>query len=294
MIPSATSPLAVVPVSGMNLSVIAGQAMISGYIVSVDAAATVAIAAATTVARTDLVILRVRDIEAGDATSGASVEVVTGVSTATPATPARSLVLARVAVGASVSSITGANLTDTRVYTASAGGLVFLPGALASAPTVPMGQQVYDSVANKIGVNSGTGWSIWAPEDLTRVPIRYEAPMVGGTIAAVGSVVGISNGITIAAKPYAQVLVIDAAAFISTGGAAADVASISARMGGTDVKSVRGAAVGATIVLGMSMDLAANTAISAQLIASKVTGTTSAGFTGNSSLSWMHITAFPA
>lgn len=166
VLPGGSASLAVSSSAGMTLAVQAGQAVVVGYLVTVDAPATIAVAPAGVTARTDLVILRVRDTESGDGASSAVIEMVTGASISVPAVPARSYVLAQVAVGASVSSINSGNLTDRRTFTAASGGTLQIPGALSAAPSglIP-GQQVWDALAGQVGIvnTAGTGWQSLSP-----------------------------------------------------------------------------------------------------------------------------------
>ena len=70
--------------------------------------------------RRDLVVAQIRDaFYSGGSTKDARITVITGTAAASPvdpAVPANCLVLARVAVGANVSSVTTANITDLRTY----------------------------------------------------------------------------------------------------------------------------------------------------------------------------------
>ena len=164
--PDGVNPFAVTAYSGMTVSVKQGQAVVAGWVFTSDTAVTVTLATSGSVARTDLVILRVQDQESGDASSVATVEVVTGTSTAVPALPSiRCLVLAQIAVGATVGSITAGNITDRRVYTGAAGGIIPAPGALASAPTVPTGTAVYDSAVDQFGIANGAAWRTFLTSD---------------------------------------------------------------------------------------------------------------------------------
>lgn len=163
----APGALAVTAFSGMSLRVAPGLVVVpgtGGYVAVVDQIETVTIPASTTTARWDLVILRVRDAELGDGTSTATIEVVPGTTTSDPPLPStRCLVLARVLVGASVSSITSGAITDRRTWTATAGGTIWAPGALASTPSAggfTVGQQIWDSTAGVEAVAAtSTTWA---------------------------------------------------------------------------------------------------------------------------------------
>lgn len=113
---------------GMNVDIAAGRAFIQGaqtnfqgsYHVSNDAVVTKAIAASDpTNPRIDIVVATVRDKQYPFYTQDDwLIQVVTGTPSATPAAPATptdSVLLAQVAVAATVASILNANITDKRV-----------------------------------------------------------------------------------------------------------------------------------------------------------------------------------
>jgi hypothetical protein len=87
-----------------------------------------------TLNRIDLVVARI--VDNGDATSTADVVAIQGTAAATPsapALPANSFALAQVTVGAAVTSVTNANIADSRAYTAALGGTSYSaapPGAV--------------------------------------------------------------------------------------------------------------------------------------------------------------------
>jgi hypothetical protein len=124
----------------MSVNVAAGFAFLTGqfapfnqgtYGIPNDGTVNLAIAAADgTNPRDDLVILQVRDDTwgGGGGLNDARLVVVTGTPAASPTDPSlasfpNNLVLARVRVGAGVTSITNANITDLRTY---AGRLEFI------------------------------------------------------------------------------------------------------------------------------------------------------------------------
>lgn len=161
-----TGTMVVSASSGMNITVAAGFAVVANSSSSLQGAyvvpnmtrqtLTVATADATN-PRIDLVVVRVHDN--GDSTTYAAVELVTGVaapSPAAPATPANSLVLAQVRVNAGTASIAQTNITDTRLYTAAAGGIVPWPKAAQATGGTP-GLMGYDIATNRFFHNDGTG-----------------------------------------------------------------------------------------------------------------------------------------
>lgn len=74
-----------------------------------------------TLPRRDLIVLRIRDTEGGSASDAGTLEVIEGTpaaSPADPAVPAQTIVLARVAVAAGVTTIGNGNITDQRTQRA--------------------------------------------------------------------------------------------------------------------------------------------------------------------------------
>jgi hypothetical protein len=122
-----SADLAVTAGTGMNLNVASGWAAIVGtyqtnmgtYMAYNDATATATITTADpTNPRIDLVCITVNDAAYSGSLNSVAINVVTGTpagSPAVPSTPTNSVVLAQIAVGAGVTSITSGNITDKRV-----------------------------------------------------------------------------------------------------------------------------------------------------------------------------------
>lgn len=137
---SGTAPLSVAQngTPNMSVNVTAGAAVVQGtenalqgaYQVVNDATVNLTISAANpTNPRRDLIALRVRDAAYSGASNDATLVVVTGTPAASPVDPTLPtdgsyLVLARVAVAAAAASVTNANVTDLRPFTAARGGIV--------------------------------------------------------------------------------------------------------------------------------------------------------------------------
>jgi hypothetical protein len=111
--------------------------------------------------RIDRIVLRVRTTELGDASTSGSVEVVSGTpagSPVAPATPTGAISLATVAVGAGVTAITNASITDTRTYADAS----YRPpiGATGSRPSNPVPGQLYsNSTLQILEMWNGTNWA---------------------------------------------------------------------------------------------------------------------------------------
>jgi hypothetical protein len=116
--------------ANMSVDVAAGHAVVLGtsspniqgaYHVYNDATVNLAIAASdATNPRNDLVVATVRDNSYGSGSNDWLLQVITGTPNASPvdpATPATSLVLARVSVAALSTTVVTANITDLRTYT---------------------------------------------------------------------------------------------------------------------------------------------------------------------------------
>ena len=129
--------LSVIQASGMTLGVGAGSfvvpntasAIAGGYRSTMANGGVLTVATADTAnPRIDIVVAAVNDL--GTSGSTGSVQIITGTpasSPSVPAAPANSITLAQIAVAANATSITSANITDTRPYTVAAGGIVKAP-----------------------------------------------------------------------------------------------------------------------------------------------------------------------
>lgn len=137
VLPNVATPLLVSAGSGMNVNCAPGAAVIAN---SSGAAAGPYLpvnnvtqglthnASDPTNPRIDLWSVQV--VDNGNATSFGQLVITAGTpaaSPAVPATPSNALALAQVRVNAGVSTITSANITDMRVFTAMAGGIIIVP-----------------------------------------------------------------------------------------------------------------------------------------------------------------------
>lgn len=99
-----------------------------GYFAVNDAQVTLSVTAAhASLPRIDIVVINVRDAFYSGVNNDIQLQVVAGTpasSPVPPTAPANSIILAQIAVGAGVTSITNANITDTRFYFAANGGVM--------------------------------------------------------------------------------------------------------------------------------------------------------------------------
>lgn len=114
-----------------------------------DAQVTLSVTAAhATLPRIDLVVFNIRDSFYSTAFNDGQLQVIAGTpasSPVAPTPPANSITIAQIAVGAAVTSIVNANITDVRNYVAALGGVIN-SRTLAAAP-----------VSTEIGINQLVG-----------------------------------------------------------------------------------------------------------------------------------------
>jgi hypothetical protein len=134
-----------------------------------DADVNVPIAAAhATLARIDIICYKIEDTQYAGAVNAASIVAVTGTPSGSPAVPTapdNSITLAQIAVGAAVSTITNANITDVRAFIAGVGSLL----VVRSKPERDALTGLYDGLAvvrtdltaNDINISNGAGTWFW-------------------------------------------------------------------------------------------------------------------------------------
>ena len=152
----------------MSVNVAAGEAVVVGsesqliqgaYHVYNDATKNLTIAASDpTNPRIDIVVAKVQDAEYSGATNAWSLAVVTGTpaaSPAVPATPANAIVLAQIAVAASVTTIVSGNITDRRFRATGLGARVTCTST--TRPAAPSaGDTIYETDTGKVQMWNGT------------------------------------------------------------------------------------------------------------------------------------------
>lgn len=156
----------------MAVEVATGMASIPGsesatqgnYFVVNDAAATISVTAAHgSLARIDLVVINVRDSFYSGVNNDAQLQVVAGTPASSPVAPSapnNSIALATINVGAGVTSITNANITDQRRYFAANGGTITAwgDGGRPASGEIQEGQTVWTMDNNKLYVWDGSGY----------------------------------------------------------------------------------------------------------------------------------------
>lgn len=156
VLPSSTTQLAVAVSSGMSFTVAKGAAVIPSSGGATDGAYRAQNSASQTLTctasdptnpRIDLAVIQVL----GTTPPTAAVAVIAGTpapSPSVPSTPSNAIALAQIRVNAGVTSISAGNITDVRIFTAAAGGVVNCPN-MASLPTGMPGQIGYDVVNDR-------------------------------------------------------------------------------------------------------------------------------------------------
>lgn len=160
----------------MSVNVAPGQCFVPGtegtkqgtYSCVNDANRNVTITAADgTNPRIDLIVARVQDTQYSGGTNTWSLAVVTGTpagSPAAPTAPANSLTLAQIAVGAGVTSIVTANITDRRFFAAGLGGRIRASSTNRPATTtVPAGTEIYEPDTGLVRTLYGSSWLLSQP-----------------------------------------------------------------------------------------------------------------------------------
>ena len=151
--------------SGMNVTVSGGSFAVSsptasngGYVACLASEITLTVGASDpSDVRIDLVCATV--VDNGNSSSYGMVQIIAGTPIGSgptpPATPAASVRLAYIAVGAGVTSIVSGNISDERSYTAAVGGII--PQPMAFAPAGYNGAFGYDAPSDRLYHNSATG-----------------------------------------------------------------------------------------------------------------------------------------
>lgn len=156
--------MVVSPGSGLAVTVAAGyccvpaaSALNGGYVFGAMTSQSLTLSPADpTNPRIDLVTAAVTDT--GTSASSCSLVIVTGTPSPSPSPPSLTppaIILAEVAVGPGVASLTTGNITDERSYVTAPGGVVPIASA-ASAPAAPAWQIFYNVSAGALVTGSGT------------------------------------------------------------------------------------------------------------------------------------------
>jgi hypothetical protein len=168
--PTLGGELAVTQAGSPNMTVLvdSGVCTIAGtegstqgsYIATNDASATLAVTAAHgSLPRIDIVVVNIRDSFYSGGSNDAQLQVIAGTAAASPVAPsppANALILAQIAVGAGVTSIVNANITDMRDYFAAAGGVINVRN-LSVAPSTTLiasGQLLWSMAGASLHVHS--------------------------------------------------------------------------------------------------------------------------------------------
>lgn len=157
------------------------------YFVVNDAQVTLSITAAhATLPRIDIVVVNVRDTQYAGANNDCQLQVVAGTPASSPAVPTapdNSITIAQIAVGAAVTSIVNANITDTRFYMAAVGGVINArtEASRPASSEINEGQQVWTMDGNKLWLWDGSAYTQTFPQGLTKISEN----ILGGSSATI-------------------------------------------------------------------------------------------------------------
>jgi len=175
LVAQAGSPNMTVIVSSGVCSIPGSENSLQGnYIAVNDAPVTLSISAAhASLARIDIVVVNVRDAQYSGVSNDVQLQVITGTpasSPAVPTAPANSITIAQIAVGAGVTSIVTANITDTRDYMTATGGVMQIRN-LAAAPSssiIQEGQLLWAMDTNTLYLHDGSANNQVYPHAVTQ------------------------------------------------------------------------------------------------------------------------------
>ncbi len=158
-----------------NMTVLCGSGVASvpgsesgtqgNYLCINDASVTLTVTAAhATLARIDIVVLNVRDQFYSGSSNDSQLQVIAGTpasSPVAPSAPANSITIAQIAVGAAVSSIVNANITDLRFYCAAAGGVINArtEATRPASAEIAAGQFVWSMDTGRMHLWDGTAYN---------------------------------------------------------------------------------------------------------------------------------------
>lgn len=162
-----------------------------------DAQVTLSIAAAhATLPRIDIVVVNVRDQQYSGANNDVQLQVITGTPASSPAVPTapdNSITLAQVAVAAAVTSITNANITDTRFYMAALGGVINsrTEATRPASTEVVEGQLAWAMDVDKLSIWTGSAYSdIFQLAWTSWTPTLGNLTLGNGTVTAAYALIG--------------------------------------------------------------------------------------------------------
>lgn len=240
----------------MSVNVATGDAFVLGtqatyqgaYFCENQGAVNLAIGAAhATLPRRDLIVLRVNDASYSGALNNCALEVVAGTANASPVdptAPANSIVLARVAVAATVTTILTANLTDLRPRASGLGG--FIVCTSATRPSAPFeGMIIFETDTNRALAYSGTAWTGLGAWDVPP-PQFFQAATAGAGPTSLTSIIT-NNAVLVA--PYPLTMVVTAFGDMGANGASNTVSLTIQDEAGANIQASQGGLVGSLVTV---------------------------------------------
>lgn len=173
--PSSGQSFLVTQAGSPNMTVLVESGLVSipgtlsgtqgNYLVCNDAQVTLSITAAhATLPRIDIVVVNIRDSQYSGVSNDAQMQVIAGTPASSPVAPSapdNSITIAQIAVGAAVTSITNANITDVRFYIAAVGGVINArtEATRPGSTEIVEGQPVWTMDNNKLWLWDGSAYS---------------------------------------------------------------------------------------------------------------------------------------
>lgn len=165
----------------MSVQVASGIAYVPGsegstqgvYACTNNGTKTISITAAhASLPRIDLIVLQVRDSAYSGASNDWIITSITGTAASSPVAPTvpnNNITLAQIAVGAAVTSIVNANITDARYYCAADGGMISISNlGVINTALFSSGQSFYDRSSNFPYYYNGTALARMSPYRVTQ------------------------------------------------------------------------------------------------------------------------------
>lgn len=202
------------------------------YFVINDAQVSLSVTAAhATLPRIDIVVVNVRDSFYSGASNDCQLQVIAGTPASSPVAPTapdNSLTIASIAVGAAVSSITNANITDTRIYSAASGGVINIRNiaAVPASTEISEGQLLWAMDTNILYQWNGTAarqvWPVGSATGSSSAPIKLFQGKATATLTLTTSfadIVGATVTLTTTGANAIYIAVASFDAFLSAAGA---------------------------------------------------------------------------
>jgi hypothetical protein len=222
--------------------------------------------------RKDLIVARIKDDDYEGVGNGFSVEVIKGTASGSPvdpAVPASCVVLARVNLPASATTVADAVIDDLRTFTVARGGILPIYGA--APPSAPyIGQTVFDS-SGRLLIWDGAAWNTPRPGIIPASSLVTADPGAtsGTTPLTLAALTVIADGI--------HQIEIDFGWYGANLSADGDRFDVALFLGGTQVGAATVRAAGAGFVAGTPVKALVGPAAGSYTVSAKITRVSGSG-----------------